>query len=912
MPFDGDYLFDHPPHIQSTGQTNETYYREGYLNALLYHNWNGNPVDPTGSNDSTSALQKWLDDAVAYKLTAYLPAGTYRITRPLHFVKGGAGLLHRHSTVLQGPVDGARPLLQLSNNNSQFQNPSTHNAVLFVWERRERITFGASGDSYGHPEDTVSGSQNAQFATGYLQRVSRIRIDCGSGNPGAIGLYFRAAQDSHVEDVRVDAYGAYAGFWGLPARTSAGGINLEANGGQYGVYLDQDAGTHINNLVCRDQTVMCLRSNHGRPTTVVGFDFQMANSSSAISGFGSGGEVVATTYEDGIIRCNGGTAIDANNSALYFRDVYVTGTNNVISYGGGIETASGTWKRINEFVITGSPSQSLIEGNIGSANIIDITSGSSDPPSGHLSKHTFGRLPFFTDSDCLNARDLGVYPTSNLSQHPTSSNCTTALQSALNTAASQERKIFFPKGEYEFASTISVPAGTKMFGLSRAHTSFTTHISWQPGTEQAMFETVDSATAEVFMAHFGCYTQGSGSGDRHTIIHWRCGDTKSKAIGIFQRHYPDGGGTPTQERNCFKVTGNGAGKFYFLGEQEKSHHEHPSFRALLISGTSGPFSIYGWNTEKVDSAWQCEIQNSSNIRIYGCKIEGNTNIWLVNNSTNVAIHGVGKQTDDSANIANVRFTGTSNNNLCSNVMPDDTGDPGTGDTVQHTTGVGISYKTGCSIYKHGTLDDDAMFPDEGTDPPPTDVHTAIYGMSLTENMLQPMLTAHPNDSRVGAFIKTGEGIEYWGTASNVENETQEPWSTSFLQKGQYHRVAVQVAGSNRTVAQWKSDIEAALVNLRSSFFTATEFFVIPEAGGPSDGLCPRSGPGSFGGNVLSSHNHPNIQTAGQQIEGEQSDVYYIDLNVDDCAWYSDAWGHLTSYGGQQIGEDLWNAMFVEA
>lgn len=369
-----DFTFTPPPHLVNTKQTDNILFKQGYLDVTLYNGWKenenstANPVDKTGVKDSTVALQKALDDAVDYRLTAYFPVGTYKVSDTLHFVKKyGGGLLHRFSTTLVGERKGdQRAIIRLKNNangfTEEFSKPSQYKPVFDVWRKRHPVSFATAANKLCNkmfcgpldevcenkdgsikecvPGDTVK--LNSQYSTGFLQRIQGIEINIGSGNKGAVGLRFSAAQDSHIEDVRIVAKDSFAGFYGLPSRTSAGAVNIEVRGGKYGVYIpNYNAGSVIVGAVFRNQSIAAIHTEGFVPLSVVGFNIEK-EASPALDLMDTkserGGHRGTVSLIDGRVRVRkGGVAFKNNTSPagknLYIRNVYVKGTDELVVSG---------------------------------------------------------------------------------------------------------------------------------------------------------------------------------------------------------------------------------------------------------------------------------------------------------------------------------------------------------------------------------------------------------------------------------------------------------------------------------------------------------------------------------------------------------------------------------------------------
>ncbi|MGJ3242497.1 MAG: glycosyl hydrolase family 28-related protein [Opitutales bacterium] len=127
--------------------------------------------------DVTAALEEALDTYDGRNLILYLPDGHYRVTDTVKW--DGDGLI---------PSGGQESEITL-------QGQSRDGVVLFIPD---------SHPNFGDPQNsrpilsTGTGTANA-----FRNSVRNLTIDAGSGNPGAIGLFFNANNQGSVRDVRI-------------------------------------------------------------------------------------------------------------------------------------------------------------------------------------------------------------------------------------------------------------------------------------------------------------------------------------------------------------------------------------------------------------------------------------------------------------------------------------------------------------------------------------------------------------------------------------------------------------------------------------------------------------------------------------------------------------------------------------
>lgn len=183
----------------------------GYVNVVTEF---GARNDGTEAEATTVSIQKAVDHARENRKVVFFPSGTYLINDKI--------LCHEWTTykdpdqpcnVLIGSTQGARPVIKLAANSNGYENAKSPKAML------EFKNFFKEKPTVERPNSN------------YFQMLRGIDLDCGgSTNPGAYGAYFNAAQNASVEDVKVTATGAYAGFVGRPGR-AWGAVNIEVEGG---------------------------------------------------------------------------------------------------------------------------------------------------------------------------------------------------------------------------------------------------------------------------------------------------------------------------------------------------------------------------------------------------------------------------------------------------------------------------------------------------------------------------------------------------------------------------------------------------------------------------------------------------------------------------------------------------------
>jgi hypothetical protein len=424
--------------------SSNTYAEAGYLDCEYHASVRGNTIDATGVQDSTNAIQECVDDAIQYNLVALLKTagGTYLVSDQIYIEQPKTNLqisacqdqnyydnsFHQgKDPALVGPSSGTRPKIKLANSSSGFGSAGSPKAIIFM-------------------KNVVNGD-----GCGFNIEFSNIDIENGTGNPGAIGVQHSGAQGSTAYNSKVDfSNGGYACFR-LKNSTNTY-FNLEAIGGQYGVYFDSSTVGFLTAFKATNQTTAAIYLTAGQ-FIITGFEISTTSDAYGVQ-IASGAIATYTSLYDGSISISTGTnaAILNNNlSSVYLRDVYVNNTGGIIKNSGTTVSSSGygSWDKVNEhlYVNTDEPTINSIQwknykflnGSKNKTTYSNINNDVEAPTTADIRLlHTAPSAPFFTDSGvCDVIQDYGAAGDG-------STDDTAEFQSA----AAACDKIFIPRGDY--------------------------------------------------------------------------------------------------------------------------------------------------------------------------------------------------------------------------------------------------------------------------------------------------------------------------------------------------------------------------------------------------------------------------------------------------------------------------------
>jgi hypothetical protein len=432
----------------------DPYVIAGYLDVTHYG------ADPTGVKDSTAAFQNALNDAgsnasgsIGATMVVFVPSGTYTIS---HTITGyqifngsntnlvnskygaGNGIL---APTLVGPGVGPRPTIVLK--DGVFTNAASPEPMLHMVNTPNAGKGGCGGQWGG---TTALGCWDILFN-------SVVRdIDFKTGkNPGAIGVQFYSAQMSYMQNVKVDATGGYAGIQGAPATNAW--VNIEVDGGQYGVMIDNTAGVSaLVGLTLENQSVAGVRMAAIGDLSITGFNIHESNPEATAvatrSRMNQGGML---TMIDGQMTTAGQPAIaNAGNLSVYLNNVFAKAPKELLANGTALVQASGGLQDIREYAHADPTKNPANDGYALGANIVveDKTQttdygpifGTAAPPQDLVSRNAPGQMPWAFDKNVAWVTDYGADPTG-------AADATAAFRRAVSAAHSAgSDEIFLPRG----------------------------------------------------------------------------------------------------------------------------------------------------------------------------------------------------------------------------------------------------------------------------------------------------------------------------------------------------------------------------------------------------------------------------------------------------------------------------------
>jgi hypothetical protein len=602
-------------------------------------------ADPSGKNDSTDAIQKAVNDARDFQYVCFFPKGVYLVSDTISCEQTAYKLARARAhdggtqhywadrnrpCILIGSKKDGRPLLKINPASAKFQDKTNPRPLIWIWAQTRNDVPGTDEPEWGKEQSNIS----------FNQCFRGIDIDV-SGHPGAAGIKYAGSQGCTLEDVKINAEGAFAGMLNCPGQ-GGGTYNIEVNGGDYGLWADQEARfPMLAGLVCRNQKKAFV--HHAGlvvPLLIAGFDFE-GNPECAVS-LADNKAGTGTTLVDGIIsftKPGGRIFAVKQDENLVLENVFCRNAETVV--GGETLPLSGDgWTRIGHFARCNKNSKSWYDGELTGKTLFVQSKTPAAPDWNQIKKkHLWDEssFPFFEDSDAVNIKDLGA-------KGDGVSDDTAVFKAALK----EHSKIFVPRGIYMISDTLVLGKDTALFGAARIISDIRAKDGWG-GENTPMITTVDDKDAGTCLANLSVSRRNTAT--HLASLHWKAGRRS-----IVRDVYSDliwftssvSGGKLIY--SCF-ITGSGGGRWYAVNNNEGIYAMqtgNSGYRNLMIQGTTEPLAIYALNTERIVAGYQSEIQNAKNVTIYYYKSEASilgthnmqTPVIKISRSDNISIYNV--------------------------------------------------------------------------------------------------------------------------------------------------------------------------------------------------------------------------------------------------------------------------------
>jgi hypothetical protein len=629
----------------------------GMLDFTIDQNLSVNEMN--GTIDVTDKLQTAVNNARnAYK-SLYIPYGIYKISKTIDCILDESANPIKAVNIIGSAIK--HPVIVITDNTTSVFNDTAMPNAVFEYH-----------------------SSDPNHDTGWVMEggIRGVDFDLGNGNPGAVAIYWGCAQHGYVQDININARDAFAGM------TSLGGANsLVANvtvtGGKYGIYThpngDWNMGVSPGNTVvgCTfiNQTNTPLYLFGWGGITLVGINiitdktmaiYMDCDTWAAVNEFTL--SMIDCKIEFTIPAASNVAISNPGHGTVSLRSIYVKGSGIVSDNGGdenlATEGSLSDWTCANYNYID-KKSRNDEAGRLYEGVHYDATAGTqfnnsiswkniATPPDDLISKHIWATTPSFEDEDAVLV-PLG--------------STTTQIQAAINA----NEKVCLAKGTYTLTAPIDLKANTILFGCpGYGACGSILKYGWTPTSQTWLISTADAADATTYLMDI---VTESKTEDYLGGLHWRAGSNSIIRNVWLDKVFH------WRETNRIRLyfSGNGGGRVYnytddknFSDPVSTSSINH---RKVKISGTSQSLTFYGLNLERGGAVSgeslypMCEITNSSNVSIYGAKIEAYQPYASITNSSNVFMTNVMDLNSFIARVSNlIEIYGNSGNIELSNLM----------------------------------------------------------------------------------------------------------------------------------------------------------------------------------------------------------------------------------------------------
>ena len=569
-------------------------------------------ADPTGEKDSTKAVQQAVNDARDYQYVCFFPEGTYLISetisceqpvykldRPLHAdgqTQNYWGDRDR-PCILVGSAKGRRPVIRLAPDAKGFDDSAKPQPAIHIWAQTRDDEKGKNEPIWGKEQPNIS----------FNQMFRGIDIDV-RGHAGAIGIRHAGSQGSTIEDVTIQAEGAFAGMENCSGQ-GGGTYNVAVLGGRYGLRAFIECRfPMLAGCVFKGQTAAAV-SYAGRriPILFVGCDFEPK--SGPVFETEAGLNVI-----DSVISAAGGDIVAAKSTGgIYLENVFVTNAARVMSGSAGLPGPK-DWTLVQRYSCCPANAVQRVNGKNFSGEIAQFAPAAEAPLYQTLhDKHLWKDWPSFEDSDVANAKTLGA-------KGDGVADDTTALQAAIDA----HEKVFLPRGTYRVTRSLVLGPKTCLFGVARLYSTIqATDGFGEKG--QPLVTTVDDANAVTRLSYLSLAQFDTDP--NVNLLTWKAGRASQIRNVYFELKVVKGEKRKVEDHTTTLVTGHGGGRWYAVNAVEGLFARTtgaPGYRRILVDGTHEPLSMYALNIERVVANPQSEIRNACNVRIYYFKAEAGT------------------------------------------------------------------------------------------------------------------------------------------------------------------------------------------------------------------------------------------------------------------------------------------------
>ncbi len=608
-------------------------------------------ADPTGRRDATAALQRAVEDARDARLIAHLPAGRYLVSGTIEGIQGEvawdswpyegfadawvATASFEYPCVLRGPATGGRAVLVLADGAPGFGDPANPRPVVHFWAR------GWDEKFQGKSQPSIN----------FNQMIVDVDFELGRGNAGAVAIQHQGAEGSVIEDVTIEAAGAFAGI--RSAMGSGGGIHgVAIHGGRFGIYARETDGAMrgsqpspvMSGLRLIGQTEAAILYDGNGPLTVVGAVIEGAGIRSdgpAGQSFNGPLNLIDVALElsrpgpavrsnHSVVASNlwiarAATAVQVQDRAVLpgREDGWLQVTRLAAPATHQAHPLAGTGPRTDQVWMDGAPGA-----------VATAARPADGPPDREAlwRRHVWARpFPSRTTPGAVDvtAAPFGAKGDGRHDDWP-----------ALQRAVDAHEVVFLPQGTYALSQPLRLHARTKLVGVGNIQATITAlpgaEAFGDPDSVRPLVDTDDDASAETVLAFVRLLVPV-----RNPCVYalrWRAGrhSVVRSVYPIREAWHPH---APPMNHPMVRIEGSGGGR-WFTTVLLHWWSQGPDYRHLRIDGTSEPLAFYMLEAEHGRGTTLMEWTGARNIEVYAMRTEGDFGVLTMKNCEDVRLFGL--------------------------------------------------------------------------------------------------------------------------------------------------------------------------------------------------------------------------------------------------------------------------------
>lgn len=615
------------------------------VTAAPYH------ADPTGKRDATVALRQAVKDARDARLIAHLPAGRYLVSDTIEGIQGMVALdswpyegfadawvgaaSFEYPCVLRGPATGGRAVLVLTDAAAGFDDPAKPKPVVHLWARawEERFTSG--------------NQPNINFN----QMIVDVDFELGRGNSGAVAIIHQGAEGSVIEDVAIDATGAFAGVQTAPG--SGGGIHgVSIRGGRYGFYIREQ----VKGLGgSQPSPVISGVRLHGQSEDAIVYDGRgpLTVAGAVIEGGGIRADAPKSESANGALNLvdvsialnRPGPAVRSNRSVV-MSNVWIANAPIAVQVHEEalLPGRLAGWIHVAQFAAPATlPVHALAGKGLRTDDVwIDGSRGAlptrAQPVEGPPDREALWRRHLWSQPFPSHRTPGAAVVTAApfLAKGDGRHDDGPALQAAIDA----HEVVFLPKGTYAISQPLRLHARTKLVGVGNIQATITAKPDspafGDPDHPVPLVETDDDASAETVLAFVRLLVPV-----RNPCVYalrWRAGrhSLVRSVYPIRETWHPH---APPMNHPMVRIEGSGGGR-WFTTVLLHWWSQGPDYRHLRIEGTREPLAFYMLEAEHGRGSRMVDFHDARNIEVYSMRTEGDFGVLKMSDCANVRVFGL--------------------------------------------------------------------------------------------------------------------------------------------------------------------------------------------------------------------------------------------------------------------------------